>query len=341
MTIGPGLLLLSHIRVRFTVHKKDDKILIEMGKKLLVADDSLTIQKVIRLALSNEGYEIQAVSDGQELMEQVSLFRPQIIIVDASIPKKSAFEIKKELDNEPQSPKVILMSSAFDEIDEAAVSQLHFDGRLTKPFDPAHLRQVLNSVSGRSEFSSTVNDFSDDIWDGTQGTDLNDDESIDDIKKLTEDTVKQSGWLDDSNDSQSSHSDVEFNIPPPRQTDDSTGWGFNETAMSPQSVGDKTLADMWMKEPTLEPPSNVFSDSDSPQFDINDVNDLNQETNNELSNDFVSSINDIEINEPTQTKSSINTGEIEKIVAEELKKILPQIAEKVIKKEIDKLLRSL
>jgi two-component system cell cycle response regulator len=119
-----------------------------LNKKLLVADDSLTIQKVIRLALSNEGYEIQAVSDGNDVLQQISLFRPSIVLIDVSLPNKDAFELKREIDqhDDLRSVRFILMSSAFEKFDEATAESLHFSGRLTKPFDPAHLRQVISSV---------------------------------------------------------------------------------------------------------------------------------------------------------------------------------------------------
>src|SRR5213595_498171 len=79
----------------FTGTPGGDTILVSMpGKKLLVADDSLTIQKVIRLALSNEGYEIQAVSDGNDAIQQISLFRPDVVLIDVSLPGKTAFEVK-------------------------------------------------------------------------------------------------------------------------------------------------------------------------------------------------------------------------------------------------------
>lgn len=58
------------------------------AKKLLVADDSLTIQKVIRLALSNEGYEIQAVADGNDALNQILLFQPDVVLIDVSLPEK-------------------------------------------------------------------------------------------------------------------------------------------------------------------------------------------------------------------------------------------------------------
>src|SRR6185312_11433345 len=118
------------------------------GKKLLVADDSLTIQKVIRLALSNEGYEIQAISDGADAIQQIATFRPDCVLIDVSLPTRTAFEIKREVNGmeDHHDTRFILMSSAFEKIDEAQADEVGFEGRLTKPFDPAHLRQVLTEV---------------------------------------------------------------------------------------------------------------------------------------------------------------------------------------------------
>jgi CheY-like chemotaxis protein len=127
------------------------------GKKLLVADDSLTIQKVIRLALSHEGYDIQAVSDGAEAVEQLMLFRPQVVLIDVSLPGKSATEVKAFSDEKPELRDVrfVLMSSAFEQVDEAAVDRAGFHGRLTKPFDPAHLRKVLTDSLQATSAPST------------------------------------------------------------------------------------------------------------------------------------------------------------------------------------------
>lgn len=121
------------------------------GNKLLVADDSLTIQKVIRLALSSEGYEIQAVSDGNDAVEQISVYRPDVILIDVSLPSMSAFEVKRAINGleDLKDVRFILMSSAFEKVDEGQVEEVGFHGRLTKPFDPAHLRQVLVDVLGQ------------------------------------------------------------------------------------------------------------------------------------------------------------------------------------------------
>lgn len=118
------------------------------AKKLLVADDSLTIQKVIRLALSNEGYEIQTVSDGNDALQQIAVFRPDVVLIDISLPKKNAFEVKQatETAEGPGKVRFVVMLSAFEKVDQSKIEGAAFHGKLTKPFDPAHLREVLNQV---------------------------------------------------------------------------------------------------------------------------------------------------------------------------------------------------
>jgi CheY-like chemotaxis protein len=124
-------------------------------RKLLVADDSLTIQKVIRLALSGnatgggDSYEIQTVSDGTSALQQISLFRPDIVLVDVNLPQHDAVALKQAIDgygDEFKNLRFVLLSSAFEKLDEVALDGAGFRFRLSKPFDPAHLRQVLNSV---------------------------------------------------------------------------------------------------------------------------------------------------------------------------------------------------
>ena len=128
------------------------------GKKILVADDSLTIQKVIRLALSGDGYEIQTVSDGKEAIEQASLFRPDICIIDVSLPHYDAYQIREHFIMKPdlKNIPVILMSSAFEKVDEARAEKLGFAGHLIKPFDPSHLRSTLLSVANRAPENDPV-----------------------------------------------------------------------------------------------------------------------------------------------------------------------------------------
>jgi CheY-like chemotaxis protein len=118
-------------------------------RKILVADDSLTIQKVIRLALSQEGYEIETLGDGNSLLQRLPVFRPDIVLIDISLPGKSAFDARRDsLKNaDLANTRWVLMSSAFDQVNDQQVQELKFHGRLIKPFDPTYLRKVLLEAS--------------------------------------------------------------------------------------------------------------------------------------------------------------------------------------------------
>ncbi|MCM0605188.1 MAG: response regulator [Xanthomonadaceae bacterium] len=282
-------------------------------KKLLVADDSLTIQKVIRLALGNEGYEIQTVSDGAQALEQIATFRPDIVLIDVSLAKKTAFEVKKEINGHRDLAhiKFVLMSSAFKQVDEAQATSAGFDGRLIKPFDPAHLRSIITQALGsasqtpsslaptqtaapskRNEvdfgsFLSHINNpppgefgadpkpltrdvneksdpeipttaprsvappegMSDDLWKTDAGFQSGSVE--DDIRKLTESTLKMSGFADDSG-----WSVQEKKAPSSFQNNDwqASGASTNDLGFQftmPETEGSKA-------DPTMEPHHQLF-----------------------------------------------------------------------------------
>ncbi len=116
-----------------------------MGKKLLVADDSITIQKVIKLALSSEGYEIVAANGGHEVMQAIQQERPDIVLIDVSLPDMNAYDVKQAVDltGDGSQARFVLMYSAFERIDDKRADALGFQGRLVKPFDPSNLRKLI------------------------------------------------------------------------------------------------------------------------------------------------------------------------------------------------------
>ena len=116
-----------------------------MGRKLLVADDSVTIQKVIKLALSSEGYDILAVSDGKEAIRAIQEERPDVVLIDVTLPGADAYAVKRIINANPKlaGTNFILMLSAFERVDEKAIEEVVFQGRLIKPFDPSHLRKAV------------------------------------------------------------------------------------------------------------------------------------------------------------------------------------------------------
>lgn len=120
-----------------------------MGKKLLVADDSATIQKVIKLALSAEGYDISGASSGQEAVDAIKKAHPDVVLIDVTLPELDAYAVKRAINESPglQNVKFILMYSAFEKVNEAAAKEVVVHGRLIKPFDPSDLRKMVASLT--------------------------------------------------------------------------------------------------------------------------------------------------------------------------------------------------
>jgi CheY-like chemotaxis protein len=129
-----------------------------MGKKLLVADDSVTIQKVIKLALSAEGYDILAVSEGKEAIRAIQEERPDVVLIDVALPGADAYEVKRATNQNPKTASVsyILMASAFERVDEKAADEVKFQGRLIKPFDPSHLRKAVSELLSKGPSTTSA-----------------------------------------------------------------------------------------------------------------------------------------------------------------------------------------
>jgi len=296
--------------------------------KLLVADDSVTIQKVIRLALSNEGYEIRSVSNGTEASEQLALFRPDIIIVDASLPAKSAIDLKNEAaeSGDLSSIRFVLMSSAFEDIDESLITNAGFDARLTKPFDPAHLRETLKELSNKKiEPSSTPEVSVSENFDFEEvETDTGKDHDQDEIQSLTEKTLGSSS---------ENIPDFEWSLNEPAQIDAEMG---EEEETSPRIDLDEEPGDISGIHEL--PPVHA----DEGEFDIEDLTGLEQHmqesTEVGLGRRAGAEAQPNVIPITTQQMEDIIREQLQETLRQMAKKVLPDIAERVIKEEIKKIL---
>src|SRR5262245_21623105 len=126
-----------------------------MGKKILRADDSITIQKVIELTFSDEDFEVVTVGNGRLAMEKLEEVRPDIVLCDIIMPEKDGYEvcdfIKKHssLGHVP----VLLLTGAFEPFDQERAARVGCDGFLAKPFEPQSLiskvKDLLTQAAAR------------------------------------------------------------------------------------------------------------------------------------------------------------------------------------------------
>ena len=90
-----------------------------MSRKILLADDSLTIQKVVELTFADTEYEVVAVSSGDELMERIPEVRPDLVICDVIMPGRDGYDVCQEIksSSEHLHLPVILLTGTFEPFD--------------------------------------------------------------------------------------------------------------------------------------------------------------------------------------------------------------------------------
>lgn len=115
------------------------------ARKLLLADDSITIQRVIELTFAEEDVQVLAVSDGRQAIERIPIERPDIVLADVGMPERDGYEVAAFVKKDPALAHipVLLLTGAFEPIDEHRARAVGCDGVLVKPFEP---QMVINRV---------------------------------------------------------------------------------------------------------------------------------------------------------------------------------------------------
>jgi CheY-like chemotaxis protein len=113
--------------------------------KLLLADDSVTIQRVVELTFSGEDVQVVTVGDGEQAIARIPVERPDIILADIGMPKRSGYDVSAFVKGRPDLSHipVLLLAGAFEPVDDARAQQVKCDGVLVKPFEP---QQVVSRV---------------------------------------------------------------------------------------------------------------------------------------------------------------------------------------------------
>jgi CheY-like chemotaxis protein len=125
-----------------------------MTKKLLLADDSITIQRVIELTFSGEDVQVITASDGEEALSRIAAERPDIVLADIGMPKRSGYEVSAFVKGKPELSHipVLLIAGAFEPVDDAKAKEVQCDGVLVKPFEPqqviARVRELIGGAKG-------------------------------------------------------------------------------------------------------------------------------------------------------------------------------------------------
>ncbi|HEY8271402.1 MAG TPA: response regulator [Pseudobdellovibrionaceae bacterium] len=124
-----------------------------MALRVLLADESSTIKRVMQLALQDFGVEVKSVPVGVDVLPISKTFKPDVIFADVLLAKRNGYEVCAELKADPETKHipVILMWSSFMEVDEPKISAANPDARLEKPFDAETLRQIVQTLAPKTQ----------------------------------------------------------------------------------------------------------------------------------------------------------------------------------------------
>jgi CheY-like chemotaxis protein len=119
---------------------------LEPRRKLLLADDSITIQKVVNLTFVDEGFEVKTVGNGNLAIEKIEELLPDIVLADVHMPGPNGYEVCEFVKRNERFRHipVMLLVGSFEPYDEAEARRVGADDHLTKPFQS--IRQLVNRI---------------------------------------------------------------------------------------------------------------------------------------------------------------------------------------------------
>ena len=132
-----------------------------MPYTLLLADDSVTIQRVIELTFADEDVQVIAVSDGDQAIERLEASPPDIVLADIGMPGRNGYEVAQYM---RQSPKlahipVVLLTGAFEPVDQERAAAAGCDGVLAKPFEPQLVIGRVKELLARKRVPAPLDNY--------------------------------------------------------------------------------------------------------------------------------------------------------------------------------------
>jgi two-component system, OmpR family, alkaline phosphatase synthesis response regulator PhoP len=123
--------------------------------KVLICDDDPLLLRLMEYRLEAKGYEVLKAVDGAEALSAIAALRPNIVVLDAMMPKSSGFEVLARIKGDPSlsGTPVIMLTALKGEKDIVAALENGADDYLVKPFIPDELLARLSRLLSRKSSS--------------------------------------------------------------------------------------------------------------------------------------------------------------------------------------------
>jgi len=122
-----------------------------MPYKVILADSSPTVQKVIQMAFPEPEFEVHAFDDGLEAIESLARVRPDAVLLSLTLPSRDGYEVGRYLRSREEFRKVglILLKNAFEPVDEERLRGIDYEQIVEKPFDSEGLAVLIREIVDR------------------------------------------------------------------------------------------------------------------------------------------------------------------------------------------------
>jgi len=122
-----------------------------MNPTLLIVDDEPNILLSLEFLMKREGYQVHLARDGVEALEAIAALRPDLVLLDVMMPRKTGFEVCQEVraDEALKATRILMLTAKGRDTDVAKGLALGADAYMTKPFSTKELvekvRQILST----------------------------------------------------------------------------------------------------------------------------------------------------------------------------------------------------
>jgi DNA-binding response OmpR family regulator len=119
-----------------------------MNHRILIVDDEPNIVISLEYLMKKEGFQVAVATDGEAALQLASSFRPDLILLDVMMPKKSGFEVCQALRADPAlaAVKIIMLTAKGRETEVAKGLALEANAYITKPFSTKDLVLQIKSL---------------------------------------------------------------------------------------------------------------------------------------------------------------------------------------------------
>ncbi len=121
-----------------------------MAARVLIADDEPNIVLSLEFLMQASGYQVRTVGDGQEALEAVRAFRPDLVLLDVMMPTRNGYEVCRAIREDPAlaATKVVLLTAKGRDSDAEKGLALGADAYVTKPFSTRDLVAQVRALLG-------------------------------------------------------------------------------------------------------------------------------------------------------------------------------------------------